>query len=59
MEVIALMLLLVKNMVGKYTKLTLAQLESKNLLTPEIRKIILDNYNELFREITEKSGSGV
>ena len=46
-------------MVGKYTKLTLAQLESKNLLTPEIRKIILDNYNELFREITEKSGSGV
>jgi len=35
----------------KYAKLLLAKLEEKELMTPELRKLILDSGNECKREL--------
>lgn len=40
----------INNLRGKYIKQTLMRLEDIHALSPEIRKIILDGYNDLFRE---------
>lgn len=46
----------INNLRGKYIKQTLLRLEDLRTLTPEIRKIILDGYNDLFREFHKVVG---
>ncbi len=41
-------------LVKKYSRKVLTTLEEKNLITPEIRKAILDGFNELGRELSLK-----
>lgn len=41
---------LIKNLVGKHAKAALTDLENQGLLTPQVRKVILDNFNNLFRD---------
>lgn len=40
----------INNLRGKYIKQTLMRLEDIHALSPEIRKIVLDGYNDLYRE---------
>lgn len=47
---------IVKNSTGKYAKRTLQQIERSGMLTKELRKIILDNYNDLARETLKQLG---
>lgn len=39
------------NLRGKYIKRTLQLLEKNNTLTPAIRKVIIDNINDMVREL--------
>ena len=41
---------------GKHVKQTLTRLEELHVLTPEIRKIILDEINDLMRAIFKELG---
>lgn len=45
---------LVKNMKGKYSKLALERVEALETLTQkDVRKIILDTHNDMYREIEQ------
>lgn len=44
------------NLRGKYIKQTLLRLEEIHRLDPDIRKIVLDGYNDLFREFDKVIG---
>lgn len=44
---------------GKYSKKTLEQLEALKILTPDLRKIILDNFGDYAREIGRILNTGV
>lgn len=52
--VIDLIQLQVRNMVGKYSKIALAKLEESGKLTPDIRKIVLDSFNDQYRDIERR-----
>lgn len=54
---IDMILLQIKNMIGKYSKQTLARLEQQGAITPQIRKAILDGFNDLFRELETRLNS--
>lgn len=41
----------INNMKGKYIKQVLTKLESVDKLTSEVRKCILDEMNDMFREL--------
>lgn len=45
-----------KNLRGKYIKQVLLQLEGIDTLTPVVRKIVLDNFNDLMREVLKELG---
>lgn len=45
-----------KNLRGKYIKQLLSQLESLGVLTPDVRKLVLDNINDLMRDILRELG---
>lgn len=45
-----------KNLRGKYIKQALSQVELLGIMTPELRKIILDNINDLVRDILRELG---
>jgi hypothetical protein len=47
---------IIYNLRGKYIKQTLLRLEELHKLDPETRKIILDGYNDLFREFDKIIG---
>lgn len=49
---------LINGLRGKHTKLALVRLERDGLLTPRIRKIVLDQMNDLVRDILETLGYG-
>jgi hypothetical protein len=44
------------NLRGKHIKVTLQKLERAEVLTPQIRKIVLDQMNDLMREVLEALG---
>lgn len=44
----------VGNMKGKYIKVVLTFLESQQRVTPEIRKIVLDAFNDNARDIIKE-----
>jgi len=54
---IDMILLQIKNMIGKYSKQVLLRLEEQRLVTPQIRKAILDGFNDLFRELETRLNS--
>jgi len=41
---------------GKYIKRMLLELEKQNLLTPTLRKIILDGMNDFTRDVEKELG---
>jgi len=41
----------INNLRGKYIKQILSRLEITKSLTPETRKVILDGFNDLYREL--------
>jgi hypothetical protein len=41
-------------MAGKYSKILLEKLENAQLLSPQIRKYILDTFNDMYREIEQR-----
>ena len=44
----------IRNMKGKYSKLALERIEALETLSPkEVRKITLDTYNDMYREIEQ------
>lgn len=45
-----------KNLRGKYIKQLLTQLESEGVMTPAVRKLVLDNFNDLMRDILRELG---
>jgi hypothetical protein len=45
-----------KNLRGKYIKQLLSQLESLGVLTPDMRKLVLDNINDLMRDVLRELG---
>lgn len=45
-----------KNLRGKYIKQALSQLEALGVLTPEVRKVVLDNLNDLMRDVLRELG---
>lgn len=45
---------LFKNMSGKYCKLLLQRCEEQQILTKELRKAILDSFNDMYREIEQR-----
>lgn len=45
-----------KNLRGKYIKQLLSQLEGLAVLTPEVRKLVLDNFNDLMRDVLRELG---
>lgn len=44
------------NLRGKYIKQLLTQLENEGVKTPEVRKLVLDNMNDLMRDILRVLG---
>ncbi len=44
------------NLKGKHVKSTLSRLEKINALTPPVRKIVLDEMNDLMREVLRQLG---
>lgn len=44
------------NLKGKHVKQALTRLEKAGLLTPQTRKIILDEFNDLMREVLRELG---
>lgn len=50
---------LIRNLSGKYAKQTLTRLEGLETLSPDvrkaIRKIVLDGFNDLFRDVLRES----
>lgn len=52
--VIDLIQIQVRNMTGKYSKIALAKLEENGTLTPEIRKIVLDSFNDQYRDLERR-----
>ena len=44
------------NLQGKHAKRTLTRLEESGKLTPEIRKIVLDEINDLMRAVLKELG---
>jgi hypothetical protein len=46
---------MIEVMVRKYARRVLTRLEQKGLITPEIRGIILDGFNDLLREFQTKA----
>lgn len=52
-------LVLVKNLVGKYSKSALERLETAGLANPVSRKIILDTFNDMYRELEQKIDSAM
>lgn len=51
---VSLYLTMIRNMVGKYSKILLGNLESANVLSPQVRKHVLDSYNDMYREIVQR-----
>lgn len=51
---LGLCLVVVRNLAGKYAKECLVKLEHQQVLTPNIRKVILDGFNDLVRETEER-----
>lgn len=45
-----------KNLRGKYIKQLLSQLEELGIMTPEVRKSVLDNINDLMRDVLRELG---
>ena len=45
-----------KNLRGKYIKQVLTQVEEEGVLTPIVRKIILDGFNDLMRDVLRELG---
>lgn len=45
------------NMTGKYAKQTLQRLEDQNLLSKEVRKCVLDGFNDFSREVNKRLDS--
>lgn len=54
---IDMILLQIRNMIGKYSKQVLLRLEEQKVVTPQIRKAILDGFNDLFRELETRLNS--
>lgn len=52
--ILDLVSIFIRNMIGKYTKLILERLEKQKLMTPAIRKVVLDTMNDMSREIQSK-----
>lgn len=44
------------NLKGKHIKNVLLRLEKINALTPQVRKIVLDEFNDLMRETLRELG---
>jgi hypothetical protein len=44
-----------ESLVRRYTKQVLERLEDQRLLTPEIRKIVLDGFADMYRAIVARS----
>ena len=44
------------NLKGKHVKQALTRLEKAGLLTPQIRKIVLDEINDLMRDVLRELG---
>jgi hypothetical protein len=51
---IDMLLTFIKNMTGKYSKQALDLLEQDQSNTKSVRKIVLDAFNDLYREIEKK-----
>ena len=49
-----MMIKTLNNLRGKYIKQLLTKLEALHVLTPEVRKCILDDINELMRDIEKE-----
>lgn len=47
-------LTLIKNITGKHIKQTLTRLESQDILTQDIRKIVLDEFNDFCRDLLQE-----
>jgi transposase len=47
---------IINNLRGKYIKQVLSRIEQEEMLTAEIRKIVLDEINDLVREILKELG---
>jgi len=46
----------ITNLNGKYIKVLLSKLEEQNVLTPLLRKFILDTMNDYHRELLKELG---
>lgn len=43
----------INSLIRRFSKQVLQRLEDQRLLTPAIRKCVLDGFNDLYREITK------